>query len=98
EAIFGSVITAQRTVTLDSPRTLGKLTFDNPAGYVLAGTSALTLSTTSGPASITVSSGSHTISAPLTLASNTNINVVPAASVLSVTGALTATAATIIKD
>jgi hypothetical protein len=98
EAIFGSVITAQRTVTLDSPRTLGKLTFDNAAGYILAGPNALTIAANSGSGSISVLAGSHTISAPLTLAVHTTISVVPAASTLNLSGSLTATNAIITKD
>ncbi len=75
-ALFGSAITQPQTVTVDSPVTVGAITFDNANAYTLAGTSTLTLDVTSGSASISVLSGSHTISAPLALADNTTVSVV----------------------
>jgi hypothetical protein len=75
-----------RTVTLDSPQTVGTLNF-NPAAhsYTLAGTSALTLDVGSGDAAINVSLGSHTISAPLVLAKNTKITIDPPGGKLTLT-------------
>lgn len=69
-AEFGSVITAARVVTVDSPQTVGRLRFDSPFGYTLAGSSALTLDNLSSDARIDVVSGNHTISAPVALASS----------------------------
>jgi glucose/arabinose dehydrogenase len=90
-ATFGPVITANRTVAVDTAKTIGTITFNNAAAsYNITGTNAITLSVTSGDAQINVTNGSHTISAPLTLASDTLITVTPAASNLSVTGALSA--------
>jgi hypothetical protein len=97
EAAFGSVITAPRTVTVDVPITVGSLNFDNANAYTIAGTNTLTLDATSGDAQINVVSGSHTISAPVTLTDNTTITVTPAASNLSITGALTATGRNLTK-
>jgi hypothetical protein len=90
EAAFAGVITAPRTVTVNNTITVGGLNFDNANAYTIAGTNALTLDATSGNAQIAVVSGSHTISAPVTLADNTTVTVTPAASNLAITGTLTA--------
>ena len=60
------------TVTLDASPVLSAMTFSSTSSYVLQGSGGniLTLSATSGVALVTVSAGSHTIAAPLTLASN----------------------------
>src|SRR5205823_1234187 len=50
-ATFGTVITAPRTVTVDSPQTTGAIVFDNANKYTVAGTSTLTLQASSGAAS-----------------------------------------------
>ena len=92
-AVFGSIITAPRTVTVDVPVTVGRIDFDNANAYTIAGSNTVTLDATSGDAQINVTSGSHTISAPLTLADNTVITVAPANSNLSITGALSSYAA-----
>jgi hypothetical protein len=79
-ARLGDVITAPRTVTVDTPVTLGSLTFASAHGYTVAGTEAITLDH-SGNVSLVVSSGSHTISAPLVLAQNAAVNVASGAAV-----------------
>jgi hypothetical protein len=91
QVLFGGIITQGRTVTLDTANTAGQIEFNNANSYTIAGTNALTLDATSGDAQINVTTGSHTISAPVTLADNTTVTVTPAASNLSITGALTAT-------
>jgi hypothetical protein len=96
-AHFGSIVTQPRTVTVDVPVTVGKIEFDHTSAYTIAGSNPLTLDVAAGTAQITVNSGSHTISAPLTLADNTGVNVAPAASNLSITGALNAAAASLTK-
>jgi hypothetical protein len=96
-ASFGTIITANRTVTVDAPQMVGTISFDNTHSYTIAGTNTLTLDVTSGQAEIDVLNGSHTISAPITLNKDTTINVIPAASTLSLTGTLTATGRTISK-
>jgi hypothetical protein len=74
-ATFGSVATEPRTVTLDAPMVVGKITFDNANEYTIAGPSALSLQGGIGNASIYVAQGSHTISAPLALITDTNTTI-----------------------
>lgn len=66
---FDNLYTAS-TVTLDSPATVGTLNFSSVPRYTLAGPAALTLSSSS-TAQINLKAGSHTIAAPLVIASNT---------------------------
>lgn len=87
-AVFGQVITAPRTVTLASPQVVGHLAFDNSSAYTLAGT-MLTLGDGSAPSEVVVNSGSHTVAAPVNLASPTTFNVVPAGGTLTVQSAVT---------
>jgi hypothetical protein len=77
-ATFSTIITEPRTVTLDADTTVGTLKFDSPNYYTIAGTHTLTLQAVgSTAATISVSgvhgNGAHTVSAPLTLASNLNV-------------------------
>jgi hypothetical protein len=74
-ASFGSIITVPRTVTLDAPQTVGAVNFDSANSYTISGTSTLTLDASSGNASLTVVSGSHSIAAPIALADDTTVNV-----------------------
>ena len=73
-ATFGAAATGGNsvTVTLDTSPQLSAMTFSSTSSYVLqgGGTNFLTLSSASGGALVTVSAGSHTIAAPLTLASS----------------------------
>jgi hypothetical protein len=95
-ANFGSVITAARTVTVDSPQTVGSINFDNANTYTIAGANAITLDTTSGQAAINVTSGSHVVSAPIVL--NDDLSVTTAAGGgVAVTGAMTATGRNVTK-
>ena len=98
QAVLGSVITSPHTVTVDAPITVGRLDFDNTNTYTIAGPQVLTLDVTSGDAQINVASGSHTITAPVSLADNTVITVSPAASNLSISGAISASGITLTKD
>jgi hypothetical protein len=90
-AVFGSAITAPTTVTIDGEHFAGTLRFDNASAYTLGGTGQLNLraintAVASGTFSaITVVSGSHTISAPLVLWSDTTITT-PASSTMTVSG------------
>jgi hypothetical protein len=88
EANFRGAISATHTVNLDGPLTVGTVYFDNANAYTIAGggASPLTFSVSSGSASINVLSGSHAISAPMVLASDTVIDVKPPASVLTLSG------------
>jgi len=64
-ASFLGKITAPRTVTLDGNRTVKNLNFDNANKYTIAGGSGGTLTINAG--AVTVTSGSHEISAPIAL-------------------------------
>jgi autotransporter-associated beta strand protein len=77
-ATFGSVITAPRTVTLNADRTVGNVVFDNANAYTIAPAAAqtLTIGDGSGSRQLQVVTGSHTISAPVALASNVGVDVV----------------------
>jgi uncharacterized protein YjbI with pentapeptide repeats len=96
-AKFGSAITAPRTISVDTARTVGLIEFGNLNRYTLAGPAALTMDVGSGSASINVTTGSHTIAAPLVLNDDLNVIVAPAASVLTLSGPLTAAGRTITK-
>ena len=64
-AVFGGVITAPRTVTVDIPVSVGQIFFNNANAYTIAGSNTISLDAMSGVAQINVTSGSHTISAPV---------------------------------
>ena len=95
-AVFGSAITAPRTITVDSPRTVGQLYFDSAHAYTLAGTNPITIDVIAGMAFVDVVSGSHAISAPLALADSTTFTVTPAGGTLTVNN-LQPTAAAVTK-
>jgi hypothetical protein len=97
DAVMGPVITAARTVTVNAPVTVGSLDFDNTNAYTVNGTSALTFDETNGEAAIEVIRGSHTISAPVTLADDTLFTITPAASNLTMSGGVSATAVDLTK-
>jgi hypothetical protein len=96
-AAFTTIITAPRTVTLDADTTIGSLKFDSPNSYTIAGTHTLTLQATGSTAATINDSGihgngAHTISTPVTLASNLNI-VQNSGGMLRLTGPLNDSAA-----
>ena len=75
KAAFTTIITANRTVTLDQPLVLGSLRFDDNNNYTIAGPNTLTLQNSGvQPALITVpnthGNGAHVISAPLQIVSD----------------------------
>jgi hypothetical protein len=96
-ATFGDVITARRTVTLDVPLFVQDVTFDSPRGYVLSGTRSLTLDALSGSATLTVTSGSHVVNAPLVLADAATVTVASGSASISFAGGITAIGRTITK-
>ena len=53
EAVFGGIITAPRTVTVDVPITVGRIVFDNTNAYTIAGNGPLQINN-GGPAAIQV--------------------------------------------
>ena len=91
-ATFGNAISAPAIVSLNGANpSLRTVTFDSAHAYTLAqgtGTGALTLKGNGGPAAVTVSNGSHTVSAPLILATNAGVAVTHAADTLTVSGAI----------
>jgi T5SS/PEP-CTERM-associated repeat protein len=78
---FSTVITADRTVSVDTPFTAGSIYFDGNKNYLAQGPAGITLDVSTGDASLAVKNvhgvGQHTIAAPLTLNDNTTIDVAP---------------------
>jgi hypothetical protein len=72
--------TAPRTVFTDVPITAGILRFNNAFGYQITGQGSLTMSVTSGNALIDVQGGPQKINLPLTIASDTVVQVAEGAS------------------
>jgi hypothetical protein len=72
-ASFLSAISAPRTVNVDATKTVGSVIFNNANGYTLSGAGTLTINNGGSAASIQVESGSHTISAPLSIAAGTQV-------------------------
>jgi polyhydroxybutyrate depolymerase len=95
-AVLGGAISQPRTVSLDVPIQLGRVTFDSARGYTVAGANTLTISASTG-AQINVARGSHTIGAPVRLADDTVISVSSADSNLSITGGLNAEGVNVTK-
>jgi len=89
-AVLNKSTTAELTVTLDKPETVGTLALGNSGGnlavgYTVSGTNALTLNNSGSTALLTVSQGEHVISAPVILADNLNVSP-SAASTLDISG------------
>jgi hypothetical protein len=95
-AIFGDSVTQPRTIAVDTPVTVGRINFESASAYTIAGTNAIIFDLAVGEAHINVANGSHSISAPVTLADPTIMNVA-AASNLSITGALNASGVRVTK-
>jgi autotransporter-associated beta strand protein len=87
-ATFDNTGTANTTVNLSGATpSLKAVTFNSSASYTIAGGSdTLTMKSDAGNATITDSNGSHTISANVTLASDTTVNVVNSGDLLTVSG------------
>ncbi len=85
-AEFGPVITTARTVTLDSNRTVGALTFNNANSYSISGASTLTLNQTVGNAQASIVLGNHTVSTPVSLSKPLDIFMAHATDSLSFIG------------
>jgi hypothetical protein len=96
-ANFTSDTPAPQTINVDADYTFTSLSFDNPGSYTLSGSGRLTIEAEIGAAAINVVSGSHTISAPMTLASSTAINVAPPQSTLTISNDVSADSAIITK-
>ncbi len=74
EADFLNAISAPRTVFSDVPTVLGKIVFDNTNSYVLAGAGSLTMQTAVGSAIIDARRGTHKVTLPMMIASDTVLN------------------------
>jgi hypothetical protein len=112
DATFSEAIKAPRTVTVDGPVTVGRITFNvlDDGGeadandlkrYTFIGSGGIMLDGPSMlPAEIKVSQdgGSHTFSTPLTLVDDTIINVIPRESNLLINGEVHSTGKTITKS
>jgi hypothetical protein len=72
-ANFLEKITSPRTVTLDTPVTVGYMTLSNANAYTITGSSTLTLQVASSDGFISLSSGNHSILAPMRMVSPTKI-------------------------
>jgi autotransporter-associated beta strand protein len=89
QANFYGAITSAATITVDSPgHTVGSITFDNANSYTLAGPGTITMSDSLDQALVTVRTGSHTISASMSLASDTIATVIPTTSKLTISGVI----------
>ena len=89
-ATFGSSFpTGPATVTLDAAQTVAQLTFSNSSGVTITPGSggSLTLDNAGFPATVTVTTGSHSINAPILLNSPANITLSPSTS-LAIGGAI----------
>ncbi len=96
-ANFAGIITQPRTVTVDTPLTIGAINFDSAVSYTLAGGGTVTLEVGAGRAAIKVAAGSHTIAAPVVLNDDTTITTAAAAGI-ALTGELIAAGKTITKE
>jgi hypothetical protein len=81
-ASFLGAITSPSTIYTDTPVTAGTMRFDNANMYVIGGLGTLTMQVATGSALIDVVQGTHKINLPLTIASDTTINVANAATLL----------------
>jgi hypothetical protein len=90
QAIFAAAIASPQTVTLDAPTIVGTLQFNSTTSYTLASGSngTLLLDNAGAPANISVSTGNHTISVPITLTTAGTTFNIAANSTLSLTASL----------
>jgi hypothetical protein len=81
-ATFGTVIATDQLIFTNAPITLGTITFDSPHTYLLAG-QRLSMQVSAGSALIEVfGGGTQKINLPLTIASNTELNVAAGSTLL----------------
>ncbi|MDD4441682.1 MAG: autotransporter-associated beta strand repeat-containing protein [Kiritimatiellae bacterium] len=73
---FGSALTADATVNVDSPVSVAGMLFDHTYRYTLDG-AAVTFAPAAGDASLTVARGAHTLAGPLTLNAGTLAAIAP---------------------
>jgi hypothetical protein len=97
QANFYGKITSPQTITVDSDVTAGTISFDNANRYTLVGPGRINLQVSGGEAQINVSTGSHTIAAPMTLHNDTSVTVWQGTSRLTLSNDVTATGKAISK-
>jgi hypothetical protein len=96
QAIFGSMITSPRTVSVNAPETVSTITFNSAVSYTIAGSSTLTLKGALW-ATLVVNSGTHTISTPLALESDLTLQTTASDAQLFLDSPINATGRTITK-
>ena len=100
-ASLGAGSISGTTVTVDAPQTVGMIHFDSPfVEYTINGAQSITLDDPmNGTAAINLVGGvHHTIAAPMTMARDTSIVVMPAGSTLTISGPIDATGRRIAKQ
>jgi beta-glucanase (GH16 family) len=95
-ARFNNAIQSARTVSADVPIQAGTLSFNSALPYTIAGASTITLNTYLDDARIETIAGSHTIAAPITLATNTTIDAAAGTSI-TLSGDMTGQSFTVSK-
>lgn len=84
----GATLTAPRTVTVDGTRVTSSLDFDSAQPFTLDGTGPLTLNDNGFGATVSVASGDHVISAPVSLTEGGALISAAAGSSLSISGVI----------
>jgi len=79
-AVFGSVITSPRAVTVDTAVTVREIRFDNPNAYIIFGGGSVNMDGGAGNAAINVNQGAHVFSTAVNLNSDTDVDVAAGAS------------------
>jgi hypothetical protein len=83
EADFLGAVTSNQTVYTNSAVTVGTLIMTNANTYVISGTGSLTLQATAGNnAQITVGNGTQELDLPVSIASNTTLNIASGSTLL----------------
>ena len=95
-ATLGTSATGPATITVDGAKTVGSIVFNNTSSYTVAGPDSITLADSAATPGISVTLGSHTISAPLVLAQNASVSTA-AGTTLTVSGSITGGASTLTK-
>ncbi|HON46294.1 MAG TPA: autotransporter-associated beta strand repeat-containing protein [Kiritimatiellia bacterium] len=95
-AFFANVLSEARTVTVDTPATLGGLIFDATNRYTVSGGETLTLSG-SAP-QMTLMRGDHEVSVPLAVAGAAAVSLAPNGNTLTIAGSVTGDSAALSLD
>jgi hypothetical protein len=88
-ATFGPAATSPATISVSGdPLTVGSITFHNTSSYTVSGPHTISLADGTATPTLSVTLGSHTISAPLVLAQNATVSTAPGTA-LTLTGGVT---------